>query len=242
MSKHAIIYARFSDRRDSEDSQSCEYQREFCENWCARNGYEVIGYYEDKAVSGATDIHEREGLSQALEAITKGVSIVAYHWDRFARDVRVFAFLEAFVLGRGGHLVSASSDKGTDGESIEEKLIRDILKSLAEFQRKFNAQRTRTSMLNYQKAGRVMSKILPYGRMLDPDNAKRREVDPKSPLRHIPCPEEQKVIQRILGLREKGLSWKRIADTLNEEGIKPRLAEEWKPATIGGILKREVKA
>ncbi len=51
----------------------------------------------------------------------------------------------------------------------------------------------------------------------------------------VKVPEEQRILTRILRLREQGLSIRAIADTLNEKGL-PARGKRWHPTTVARIL------
>ena len=210
----AVIYTRFSDRPDAKTSESCEYQRELCEKWCKEKGYEVVSCFEDKGISGKTTIQEREGLGKALSSLKQGYALVVYNWDRLARDRMVHVAIESFVIGKK--------------ESPEDELVRSIMQSLSGYQRQINALRTKSAMLAYQKNGRRMGSVHPYG-------MRQNLTDPKLMIKDK---KEQEGIKRIIELREGGLGWRLIAKTLTQEGIKPR-GKQWHFSTIKNIYIRE---
>jgi len=227
--KQAIIYTRFSDRPDSETSESCQYQREFCEKWCEDNEYSVAGYFEDRAISGKADIKDRPGLSMALTELGDGMAIVVYHWDRLARDKMVHVAIEGYVIGRGGYMISASTNSSTKDESPEDELMRTIFQSLSVYDRQMKAARTRHAMLSHQARGRIMSKHLPYGFKKDPD-AKGMMIK---------CEVEQATLSMIIRMRNNGYGFKKIGTTLDNASRPPRTAKKWSAHTIRGILKRQ---
>ena len=63
MTKKAVIYARYSCEKQTE--QSIEGQLRVCNEFAERNGYTVIHNYIDRAVSGKTD--KREQFQQMLK-------------------------------------------------------------------------------------------------------------------------------------------------------------------------------
>ena len=67
MSKPAVIYARYSCEKQTE--QSIEGQLRVCNEFAERNGYRVIHNYIDRAVSGKTD--KREQFQQFILSIRK---------------------------------------------------------------------------------------------------------------------------------------------------------------------------
>ncbi|MCB9062347.1 MAG: recombinase family protein [Halobacteriovoraceae bacterium] len=52
---------------------------------------------------------------------------------------------------------------------------------------------------------------------------------------------EQKVIEKMISLREKGYSFKRISEYLNDKNIPTKLGGSWYPSTVKDIVKRELK-
>lgn len=227
--KKAVIYTRFSERPDAATSESCEYQEEFCRDWCENNGFTVIGAYRDEGISGATPIEKRPGLESALCTLKSGNALVVFHWDRLARDRLVHVAIDSFVNGMGGHMISASNGQSTRNESPEDELLRGIMQNLSGYQRKIIAMRTRTAMLSYQKNGRIMSKQLPYG----------FKVNKKDPKHMVKCPVEQDTLAIIRERHDAGWSNNRIAKALNTAGRKPRTAKEWSRNTIRKIVRRD---
>lgn len=63
----------------------------------------------------------------------------------------------------------------------------------------------------------------------------------KEGTKHVVHKGEQKVIKKMLTLRNKGLSYISIAEKLNEENIPSKLGKNWNKSTIADIIKRELK-
>jgi len=51
---NAVIYARFSDTKQTE--QSIEGQLKVCYDYAQKNGYIVVGEYIDRALTGTSDV------------------------------------------------------------------------------------------------------------------------------------------------------------------------------------------
>lgn len=58
---------------------------------------------------------------------------------------------------------------------------------------------------------------------------------------HVVHKGEQKIIKKMLTLRNKGLSYISIAEKLNEENIPSKLGKKWNKSTVADIIKRELK-
>jgi len=81
----AAIYARFSSEKQNE--RSIEDQIELCRTLANRQGYTVVGTYEDRAVSGASTAN-RLGFLKMMRAAKNGEFdvIVTEDMDRISRD------------------------------------------------------------------------------------------------------------------------------------------------------------
>jgi SOS response regulatory protein OraA/RecX len=63
----------------------------------------------------------------------------------------------------------------------------------------------------------------------------------KEGTKHVVHKGEQKVIKKMLTLRNKGFSYISIAEKLNEENIPSKLGKKWNKSTVADIIKRELK-
>lgn len=63
----------------------------------------------------------------------------------------------------------------------------------------------------------------------------------KERTKHVVHKGEQKVIKKMLTLRDKGFSYACIAEKLNEENIPSKLGKKWNKSTVADIIKREQK-
>jgi len=238
-STKAVIYTRFSDRPNAATSESCEYQRELCEKWCNDNDHEVVGYFEDKAISGKTPIEDRPGLGQAICAMHRDYLLVVLNWDRIARDRMVHIAVEGFIIGIGGNMYSVMENATTQDESPESELLRGIKVLLSGYSRQIGAMRTSASMLSHQGRGRVMSAKLPYGFKFDPESPKRtNKHGVEVPTLMIENKTEQKILKRIMSLNDDKIGVRTIAKILTEEKHKPR-GQVWYATSIGRIIERE---
>jgi site-specific DNA recombinase len=223
---NAVIYARFSPRRNSETCESIETQIELCKFWCEKQGHSVVGEHSDHALSGSEE--DRPGLWDAIESLKRNMVLVVYRLDRLARSVYLSYIIEQAVHKRGAKIVSTSGE-GTWQDTPEDELVRRILQALNEYERKVIAARTKASMLRHQANGRRMSDKTPFGMIRDPDDH----------LRMVECPEEQEIISKILQWHEAGQSFRAIARTLEDSGILCRDHAGWHHSLIQNILKRQ---
>lgn len=111
MSKTAVIYARYSCEKQTE--QSIEGQLRVCNEFAERNGYRVIHNYIDRAVSGKTD--KREQFQQMLKDSTNKFFeyVIVYKLDRFARN-RYDSAINKALLKKNGIKVLSACEQITD--------------------------------------------------------------------------------------------------------------------------------
>jgi DNA invertase Pin-like site-specific DNA recombinase len=223
----AVIYTRFSPRRNADDSESIETQLDLCRAYCRRNGLIAGPTFEDRAMSGSEE--DRPGLWAAVNALKRGDVLLAYKHDRLARDVYLAELIQREADKRGATIVAVEG--GANGASPEQRMIRQVLQAFAEYERKVIAARTRAAMLRHQASGRRMSAQPPYGWKVDPEDDSRLAKDQ----------DEQAVIRRIVKLHAEGFGLREIARELDDEGI-PARAGTWYHATIRTILDRSQAA
>lgn len=223
--KNAILYARFSPRRNVQTCESIETQFDLCKDYCSKNGFSVVAEFSDKALSGSDE--DRPSLWAAIDELKRGYHLVVYRLDRLARSVYLSDIIERSVNKKGASIISVSGE-GTWADSDEDWLVRKILQTLAEYERKVIAARTKSAMLRHQANGRRMSKIPPYGFAIDPHN----------PNRLIENHTEQKIIHQITNLKEAGLSYRAIARKLKSNNVFCRSKSNWHHTTIKNIYVR----
>ncbi len=197
----AIIYTRYSPQRNSEDSESCETQEAYCRAFCERTGHEVMAVHEDRERSG--NDADRPGLWHAIEGLHPGWTLIAYKQDRLARSVYLHECIRRAVEGYNAHVETVKD--GTNGDSPEDAMMRQILAAFSEYERKICALRTKYAMRHHQRNGRRMSRYAPYGWEVAGDGTALREN-----------PQEQQVIKQILLWSAEGSRYSEIARLLNE--------------------------
>lgn len=209
----AIIYTRFSPRRNADKSESIETQLDYCREYCHSHNYEIAGEFEDRAMSGADE--NRPGLWNAIDALKRGYVLIAYKLDRLARDVYLSECIRRAVAKRGATIEIVTGCE--NGDSPEQEMIRKILQVFAEYERKVIAARTKAAMLRHQKQGRRMSDLTPYGWTRDPNN----------PALMIENETEQTVINQIHDWYAQGDGYREIARKLETQGVPSRTSPRW---------------
>lgn len=241
-SNMAVIYARFSPRRNAAECESIATQISYCTNYCKFHKLEILSSHQDDGISGAY-AENRPGLQEALtEAIKHKAVLVVYSLSRLARNTK-----ETIEIADQLHKAKAnlcSVTEKIDTSTAMGDAFFKIIAVLAELERKQISERTSAAMLFHQANGRRMSKRVPFGWEADPDDSARM----------APCPYELEIIDVVKSLREDGFSYRKIAAELTTLGYTPRVVKKkfknrpvevngiWHFGTIRNILNRlEVK-
>lgn len=219
----AIVYTRFSPRRNADESESCEVQRGICERYAQSQGLAVRAVFDDPDVSGADEF--REKLWQAIEALGRGDVLLVYKRDRLARNVYLSEQINRAVAKRGATIRAVTGD--VQGDSAETTMIRQVLAAIAEYERKMIAARTRHAMRFRQSHGERMGSICPYG----------WKADPNDEALMVPNLEERDAMDEIRALRDSGKSYRAIMREMNGDERTRRLARhgKWCAKTIRKI-------
>lgn len=208
-----VIYTRFSPRRNADACESAEVQEAYCEQYAAQNGMEVVGVYCDRGVSGK--VENRPRMWEAIEAIPRGGVLLVYKRDRLARNVYLEETLKRAVEARGGRIMAVSGD--IEGDGPEQVMIRQILSSISEYERKLIGIRTRWAMLDRQRRGQRMGRYAPYGFRLDPQDHARLVTDER----------EQEA------LREMRRVWEKSGRSMTPGAVRTHMNAGWSDYSRG---------
>lgn len=222
----AIIYTRFSPRRNADESESCETQEAICREHAAKNGWPVRAVYADENLSGSDA--DRPGLRDAIAALQRGDILLVYKRDRLARDVMIAELTRRQVAAAGASIVAVSGDIGGDDADPTVIFVRQIMDAVAELERKQIGARTRDAMRQLQRNGRRMGRWAPYGTALDPSD----------PTRLIEDPTEMQAVHRVQELREAGLDVAAIRRVLQNELPEVARGTKWRRNAVARIVDR----
>ena len=154
------LYARVST-----DEQDTSGQISRLEQWAQLQGHQVIGRWEDHQ-SGKDD--EREALSIMLGK--RGYdAIVVTKLDRIMRSLIHLENLVRILDARKVSLISIDDgiDTGAEGDDHSKRLIRQILGSVAEWERKQIVSRVNEGLARAKKHGTRSGKPIGHPRLPD---------------------------------------------------------------------------
>jgi len=213
--KKAAVYARYSS--DKQTGESVQVQIDKCRDYCERQDILVCEVFVDEAKSGTTE-GGREEYRRMLDMAGDGFLdvIIAYKYDRLGRS-----FLE--TLRSIGDLERLYDIEVCSATEPGNALVRNILLSVAEDFSRQLAGRVVDSMSNNAERGFHCGGVAPYGyisvKISDPSGRTNRKG---APIQHVVFelhPEQAPVAHRIFAAYGDGVSMKKIAASLNDEGI-----------------------
>jgi DNA invertase Pin-like site-specific DNA recombinase len=150
--KRAAIYARVSTNNGQDPAMQLQALREYCH----RRGWQTMGEYVDRGVSGAKE--RRPELDRLLVACRKRDvdAVVVYRYDRFARSLRhlVNALDEFRALG----IEFVSLHEGVDTSTPNGRLVFGIFASIAEFERELIRNRVRSGLAAARSRGKRLGR------------------------------------------------------------------------------------
>ena len=220
----AYGYIRVSTDQQASEGVSMEAQEAKIKAWCEVNGYTLATIFRDAGISGKR-ADNREGLQDAIKAVSRGDALVVYSLSRLARSTKDTIEIAEHLDKREADLVSISEK--IDTTTAAGKMVFRMLAVLNEFERDQVAERTRAA-LQYKKAqGEKTGGDVPFG----------FDVDATEHL--IENQAEQKAICLIRDLKAKGYSLRAICRDLEAEGHLTKTGRTaWNPKTVSMILKR----
>jgi DNA invertase Pin-like site-specific DNA recombinase len=205
-----IAYARVSTEEQGLSGAGMEAQRAAILAECERRGWALVESFEDV---GAGENLKRPGVQAALDALSRGEAsaLVVAKLDRLSRSMLDFAGVMASAQKQSWALVAL--DCAVDTTTPAGEAMANVMAVFAQLERRLIGQRTREALAVKRAAG------IRLGRPTD--------VAPE-------------LAQRIRAERASGATLRRIAQTLNEDGVPtPRGGSLWRPSSLEGVLRAE---
>ena len=239
------IYCRLS--RDDErtgESVSIENQREMLSRYVREQGWNLYATYCDDGVSGTT--FDRPGFNRLIADATAGKInlVLCKDLSRLGRDyIEAGKYTDVVFPSLGCRFIALNDGVDTI-RSNNEMLV--ILKNVMnDLYARDTSNKIRAVKQSTFKAGKYVGCFAPIGYLKSPEDKHVFIVDP------VTAP----VVTRIFDLRCQGYSYRRIATTLNEDGVptpsgfyymrlgKPNTRKDgdfWAAPTVKSILRNEV--
>ena len=204
----AVIYARYSSERQSE--QSIEGQLRICNDYAQKNDIRIIDTYIDRAMTGTND--NRVAFQQMLKDSEQPVPweiVLVYAIDRFGRDSIEIAVNKQKLKKNKKVLISATqrTSVNIDGtKNLDGILLENVYIGLAEYYSAELSVKIRRGMYESRQKGLWTGGRLPYGYKLENK-------------RVLPDIDRAEIVQSMFSGYSIGKTAKEIISDLTAKGI-----------------------
>ena len=156
--KTAVIYARYSSERQTE--QSIEGQLRVCNDYAERNDIVIVDTYIDRAMTGTND--NRTDFQRMLKDSNKRAwdYVLVYKIDRFSRNKYETAMHKKTLRDNGIKLISAMENIPDTPEGI---ILESLLEGMAEYYSAELSQKVRRGMNESRQKGQFTGGTVLYG-------------------------------------------------------------------------------
>ena len=225
MTKRAIGYVRVSTDQQAADGVSLDAQRDKVRAYCDLYGFDLARIEADEGASAST--LNRDGLQAALTALDDGEAdaLVVVKLDRLTRSVRDLDALLTRYFADGDHALVSVAEQ-VDTTTATGRMILNVLMSVSQWEREVIGERTSAALQHKKVKGEYTGGKVPYGYRLDDDGATLVEDEA-----------EQEVITAVLEARNAGLSLRRTAALLSDEGFSTRAGGNFNHTAVSRIEK-----
>lgn len=200
-------YLRVSTNEQARSGLGLDAQRAKIESAATYHGWRDVAWHVDEGISAKN--MERPALRTILGRIERGDRLVVSKLDRLSRSVYDFATLMHDAHREGWSVVILELD--LDTSTPTGAFVANILASVAELERAMIGERTSAAL----QAAKANGTRLGVGR------------------RTLPAA----TLERIVGLRDGGLSFGGIAKRLVDDGVPTATGGQWHPSTVRAALR-----
>ncbi len=219
----AVGYLRTSSATNvGQDKDSDKRQRSAILAFAKANGFDVVDWYYDAAVSGADPVDARPGFAEMLVRLsTNGVkTIIVESPDRFARDLIVQLTGHDLLKGMGIALIPTTAPDFFTDDTPTAVLVRQVLGAIAQFEK--------ASLVAKLAAGRKT----------------KRDITGKCEGRksiHETHPEATELARKLRRKLPKGgqMSLRDIAAELAKQGHLNANGQPYNPKTVAAMISRD---
>lgn len=190
-------------------------QRDAIQRYANAHSMSIVRWFEERAICGATEWENRPAWSEMVQNLNGVRTILVEKVERLARDLGVQEWILRDLKQRGVTLVSAT-EENLDADPTR-VLFREMLGAIAQYDRAMTVLKLRAARKRVKAATGRCEGRKPFGEL----------------------PGEAEIVSRLQAMRSGGLTFDRIAETLNTEGVQTRFAgRRWFGSTVAKILRR----
>ena len=223
INKKVFGYVRVSSQGQLEGS-GLDRQEEAVRDYAQKAGFEVVALFKEKGVSGTTDESDRPAFQEMVaEILRNGVdTVIVEGLDRLAREYRIQETLLIYLASKGITLLNARTE-----EDVTAAMMSDPMKK---------------ALIQIQGVFSELEKNLLVKKLRLARERKKAETG-KCEGRKSYAEIAPEVIQELRKLHRKPkgrkrLSCKRIAEAMNEKGLKTATGKSFTGNNVAVILHR----
>ena len=208
-----IGYMRVSTDEQGDSGAGIEAQEAVIRAEVERRGWELVDLRSD--VASGKSLRRRDALGMSMRDLAAGHAdvLVVAKLDRLSRSVMDFAAIMETAKSEGWSIRVIDMD--VDMTTSMGELVANIMISLAQWERRVIGERTKAALVAVRARG--------------------THVGRKSGV-------DEETLRLIRVLRESGMSWRRVADSLEHEGVPTGQGGRWHAATVRRLHERATEA
>jgi DNA invertase Pin-like site-specific DNA recombinase len=220
----AYGYVRVSTQEQATEGFSLQAQEHKIRAYASFKDLELVEIIRDEGVSGKD--FNRPGFQQLLELISSGnaQALIVYKLDRLTRNTSNLLQLVEDIFEQGNTRFFSICEE-IDTDTAMGRFFLTIMGAMAQMERELISERTSAVLQHKKQQGQSLG-LVPYGYQRIQGKLEK-------------MPEEQSILRRMKRWRKEGLSYKKIAERLNQKDIKPRRQKaSWHSSSVYYILNR----
>ena len=222
---------------DENNQADIPMQRKACHDFAAKMGWVIVGEEQETGVSGykvSADDRDKLQLIKKYAEQGKFDILLVFMFDRLGRKSDETPFVVEWFTKKGVRVWSVQEGEQRF-ESHTDRLTNYIRFWQADGESQKTSMRTKTALGQMVEEGRFRGGNAPYGYRLEKSgilNKRKHEV-----YMLVIDEDEARVVRMMFDLCiSSGYGRWRLANFLNDHGIKNRKGQNWHDASVGGIL------
>ncbi|MGX4583027.1 recombinase family protein [Paenibacillus chitinolyticus] len=221
--KRAAAYCRFSS--DNQRDESIDAQVRAIEDYCKKNGYELIKVYADRAKTATSD--RRPEFQNMITDSEKKLfeAVIVHKLDRFSRDKYDNVKYKRKLKANGIKLLSVTENLDGSPESV---IMESLLEGMAEYYSKNLAREVMKGMKETAYQCKHTGGLPPIGYAVDPTTKK-----------YVVNEDERGIVETIFSMFHNGYGYNQIVTALQEKGYRSRYGRPIGKNTLHDILRNE---
>lgn len=223
--KNVVAYIRVStDGQCGEDKFGLDVQRQTIQEYCDKNGCNIMKWFVDEGESGA---YERGGFDEIVYGEVANPpyeAVIVAKSDRVARDINVYYYYKMLLKKKDIKLISIAEDFGQFGAFAS--ILEAFTICVAELERENINKRTSGGRKVKAARGGYSGGKAPMGYKVE---NKQLVINP----------EEVPVVEFIFERKFAGKTMLSTVDALNEAGYKTRNGKPFVISTVQSIWNNE---